>query len=75
VYSDATQSTILGGARYVGNGMDDAFPGSLTIENAPSSVCISATSTLRGRVTDAAPDSGCEVVQLEDIAPGGGGFD
>ena len=72
---DATGSTILGGAQYVGNGQDDAFSGSLTIANAPSSVCISATSTVRGRLTDAAPDTGCQEVQLEDIAPGGGGFD
>ena len=72
---DSTGTTILGGARYVGNGEDAAFSGSLTIANAPSSVCISATSTLRGRLTDAAPDSGCEVVQLADEAPGGGGFD
>jgi hypothetical protein len=72
---DSTGTTILGGAQYVGNGQDDAFTGSLTLANAPSSVCISATSTVRGRLADAAPDSGCQVVQLEDIAPGGGGFD
>jgi hypothetical protein len=72
---DATGTTILGGAQYTGNGEDDAFAGSLTIEDAPASVCVSATSTVRGRLTDAAPDTGCEEVELDDIAPGGGGFD
>lgn len=61
---DATGTTILGGGRYIGDGATDAFSGFFMIAEAPSSVCVSATSTVRGRVTDSAPDSGCQTVPL-----------
>jgi hypothetical protein len=61
---DATGTTILGGGRYIGDGATDAFADFFTIAEAPSSVCVSATSAVRGRVTDSAPDSGCQMVPL-----------
>jgi hypothetical protein len=61
---DATGTTILGGDQYTGDGATDAFSGFFTIAEAPSSVCASATSEVRGRVTDNAPDSGCQTVPL-----------
>jgi hypothetical protein len=61
---DSTGTTLLGGGQYTGDGATDAFSDFFTIAEAPSSVCVSATSEVRGRVTDSAPDSGCQTVPL-----------
>ncbi|MGH3083381.1 MAG: hypothetical protein ACRDNP_04860 [Gaiellaceae bacterium] len=70
---DASGTTILGGARYDGNGEDAAFVGSFQLASAPEAVCVSATSSLRGRITDSAPDEGCQLVELSESG-GASGF-
>jgi hypothetical protein len=52
---------------FVGDGTTDEWPISLTIENAPAEICVSATSRPNSRsnaVADRAPDSGCKVFEL-----------
>jgi hypothetical protein len=63
---DETGTTILGGARYTGDGTTDAFAGSFQLASAPAAVCVTATSAVRGRITDSAPDSGCQRVELSN---------
>jgi hypothetical protein len=70
---DATGTTVLGGARYVGDGENAAFAGSFPLASAPEFVCVLATSVVRGRITDSAPDSGCQLVELSDSG-GASGF-
>jgi hypothetical protein len=70
---DATGATILGGGQYVGDGETDAFAGSFQFSSAPAAVCVTATSAVRGRITDSAPDSGCQVVELSNSG-GASGF-
>jgi hypothetical protein len=63
---DQSGSTVLGGARYVGDGENAAFAGSFSVASAPSAVCVSATSVVRDRIADSAPDSGCRLVELSN---------
>ena len=70
---DATGTTVLGGARYVGDGENAAFAGSFSLASVPESVCVSATSVVRGRIADSAPDSSCQLVVLSDSG-GASGF-
>jgi hypothetical protein len=69
---DASGTTILGGARYVGDGENAAFAGFFQVDSAPESVCVSATSSVRGRITDSAPDQGCQLVPLTDVGGASG---
>jgi hypothetical protein len=39
----------------------------------PEAICVSATSVVRGRIADSAPDSGCQLVELSDSG-GASGF-
>ena len=66
------RTTILGGAIH-GDGATHAFAGSFQLASAPAAVCVTATSAVRGRVTDSAPDSGCQVVELSNSG-GASGF-
>ena len=70
---DATGTTILGGAQYVGDGENAAFAGSFSLAIAPQFVCVSATSVVRGRIADSAPNTGCQLVELSDSG-GASGF-
>jgi hypothetical protein len=70
---DATGTTVLGGARYVGDGENAAFAGSFSLTSVPEAICVSATSVVRGRIADSAPDSGCQLVELSDSG-GASGF-
>jgi hypothetical protein len=56
---DATGTMPLGSQQFIGDDLSDAFAYSIPITNAPPSVCIYATSALRGRITDTAPDGAC----------------
>ena len=52
---------------FVGDGTTDEFPVSLTIGNAPSEICVSATSRPNSKsnsVADHAPDEGCRIIAL-----------
>jgi hypothetical protein len=69
---DEIGSTVLGGGRYVGDGENAAFAGFFSVASAPTAVCVSATSVVRGRITDSAPDSGCERVPLSDVGGASG---
>lgn len=70
---DATGTTILGGAQYIGDGESAAFAGFFQLANSPESVCVSATSVFRGRIADSAPDTGCQLVELSTTG-GASGF-
>ncbi len=61
---------------FIGDGTTDEWPVSLTIENAPSEICVSATSRPNSKsnsVADHAPDSGCRVIPLS-TSGGASGF-
>jgi hypothetical protein len=61
---------------FVGDGTTDEWPVSLTIENAPADICVSATSRPNSRsnaFADRAPDSGCAVLELS-TSGGASGF-
>ena len=63
VVHDGQTSTFT----FVGDGTTDEWPISLTIENAPAEICVSATSRPNSRsnsVADHAPDTGCGTFEL-----------
>jgi hypothetical protein len=65
VYTDATQTTLIDSFTFAGDDSTSTFTYTYTFPSgAPRSVCIKAESTRDGRVIDAAPNSGCEVVVI-----------
>jgi hypothetical protein len=70
---DATGTTLLGTQSFTGDGSTDAFTYSISITNAPSTVCVYATSALRGRITDTAPNGACSDPAEPVVLNGGGG--
>jgi hypothetical protein len=73
---DATGTTLLGSQEFIGDDLNDAFGYSFPITNAPSSVCVYATSVIRGRIVDTAPNGACsdpvEPIQLNGGAGASG---
>jgi hypothetical protein len=70
---DVTGTTLLGSRTFTGNAVDDAFSYEVPITNAASTVCVYATSALRGRITDTAPNGACSDPAEPVILNGGGG--
>jgi hypothetical protein len=70
---DATGTTLLGSQTFTGDDTTDAFSYSIPISNAPSSVCVYATSTIRGRITDTAPNGACSDPAEPFLLNGGSG--
>jgi hypothetical protein len=69
---DASGTTQLGSQTFTG-GTTDEFSYSITFSNAPQVVCVYATSTLRGRIADTAPDDACNSPDSQrEINTGGG---
>jgi hypothetical protein len=68
---DATGTTLLGSQTFAGNAVDQAFSYEIAISNAPQFVCVYATSTIRGRIADTAPNGGCSD-PAEPVELGGG---
>lgn len=75
-YTDTTGVAHTETFTFVGDGTTDAWPVSLTIENAPAEICVSATSRPNSRssaAADRAPDTGCSVLVLS-TSGGASGF-
>jgi hypothetical protein len=70
---DATGTTLLGSQTFTGNAVDDAFSYEIAISSAPQAVCVYATSTIRGRIADTAPNGACSDPAEPVLLNGGGG--
>jgi len=70
---DATGTTLLGMQSFTSDGTTDFFSYSISITNAPSAVCVYATSAIRGRIADTAPNGGCSDPAEPFLLNGGGG--
>jgi hypothetical protein len=69
---DASGTTLLGSQTFTG-GTTDEFSYDITFADAPQVVCVFATSTVRGRITDTAPDDACDSPDAQrEIGTGGG---
>jgi hypothetical protein len=69
---DASGTNLLGSQTFTG-GTTDEFSYSITFSSAPEFVCVYATSTIRGRIADTAPDDACNSPgALRKINTGGG---
>jgi hypothetical protein len=71
---DASGTTLLGSQTFSGDGVTDEFAYSIAVSNAPQQVCVSATSTIGGHIADAAPNSGCGLLELNPPGGGASGF-
>lgn len=60
---------------FTGDALNDAFPFSITVENAPSTICVYATSQLNENAiaADTAPDTACSDPSTGLVLNGGGG--
>jgi len=70
---DVTGTTLLGSQQFTGDGLNDAFTYEISITSAPSAVCVYATSSIRGRIADTAPNGGCSDPAEPLLLNGGGG--
>lgn len=70
---DASGTTLLGTQQFIGDDSNDAFGYSISITNAPSSVCVYGTSEIRGRIADTAPDGACSGAGEPVLLNGGTG--
>jgi hypothetical protein len=70
---NAAGTTLLGSQQFTGDDSTDAFGYSIPITTAPPSVCVYATSALRGRITDTAPDGACSDPAEPILLNGGSG--
>jgi hypothetical protein len=75
-WTDSSGQTQTVTQTYLGDGLTSSFSftHSFSSTSAPSEVCISAMSELRGRVVDAAPNSGCGTRLLNGGVGGGSGY-
>jgi hypothetical protein len=70
---DETGTVLLGSATFTGDGSTDAFAYSIPITSAPSALCVYATSQIRGRIADTAPNGGCSDPAEPILLNGGSG--
>src|SRR3954453_13758897 len=61
---DAAGTTLLNSRTYPGDDTTSVFQFTFLPADAPSQVCVSASSSRDGKVVDAAPNSGCSVLTL-----------
>jgi hypothetical protein len=66
-YTDTAGNTFTKTTSFIGDGSTAEWPYSLTIENAPATICVSATSRPNSKsnaAADRAPDAGCATLTL-----------
>ena len=76
VYTDTTGTTYTKTTSFIGDGSTAEWPYIITIENAPASICVNATSQPNSKsnsFADRAPDAGCQTMQLA-TSGGASGF-
>jgi hypothetical protein len=73
-----TSGNLLGSQTFIGNGTTDTFSVQISVNPAPSTVCLVVTSQVnsKGPVADMAPDTGCSDpnTHLSLGGAGAGGF-